>query len=366
MKKNNSFLKSFILSGIFFLGILSSCNTEDSVDKLEIDATVKAKKLDNTPITSSRSSNTLTSTVLSAASFTFTQRGSNADDFFSNFNFGELYDGNTSNGIGVGRFTGGNTFFDLDIRFNSPITINDLTIYGRFTGYQVFLFNENGSTTPSSLSTSTSDKVSFTNNNPSRLITGIRIRFRGSSGILLVGGLFEIEITTPNNLASNQPVALSTSSPTPGDFGANNLVDGNLFDLTHTNDFRQAWARIDLGRNYQLDRIVIFNRTDNCCVNRLGNFNVIASTNPINEIDNDLDRAVEGLNNGITTPPISITNIENSPGFVRRIFDSTGGRSVIGLNFSGETARYVYVLQESSNVALNLREIQIFGREVSN
>lgn len=62
-------------------------------------------------------------------------------------------------------------------------------------------------------------------------------------------------------------------------------VDGNTNgnyssgSVTHTNSQAGAWWQVDLGANYDIGNIQIWNRTD-CCANRLTNFDVIVSNSP--------------------------------------------------------------------------------------
>ena len=77
------------------------------------------------------------------------------------------------------------------------------------------------------------------------------------------------------------------SSNYVGSFVANRAVDGNtdgnivIGSTTHTNADFQAWWYVDLGANYNISSITLWNRTD-AGGNRLGNFylSVLASGTP--------------------------------------------------------------------------------------
>ncbi len=86
----------------------------------------------------------------------------------------------------------------------------------------------------------------------------------GSSNIV-VGG-------TATNVALNKPVSQSSTS---GSFGPELAVNGSTSDFTHTSSGQNlpgTWE-VNLGTNYGLERIVIFNRTS-CCGSRLRDITV--------------------------------------------------------------------------------------------
>ena len=56
----------------------------------------------------------------------------------------------------------------------------------------------------------------------------------------------------------------------PGTFDPPNLVDGNKTNFAHTNNEAVEWFLIDLGQAYEIEKVVITNRTD-CCQARLRN-----------------------------------------------------------------------------------------------
>ncbi len=57
-----------------------------------------------------------------------------------------------------------------------------------------------------------------------------------------------------------------------------NNTDGryNRNSVSHTNSNANAWWQVDLGSNWGIDNVVIFNRTD-CCSSRLTNYTVFVA-----------------------------------------------------------------------------------------
>jgi hypothetical protein len=82
--------------------------------------------------------------------------------------------------------------------------------------------------------------------------------------------LAEVEVFSGGtNLASGKTVTQSSISH-PGTFDPSNLVDGNKTNFAHTNNEPVEWFLIDLGQDYDIEKVVITNRTD-CCQDRLRN-----------------------------------------------------------------------------------------------
>lgn len=89
-----------------------------------------------------------------------------------------------------------------------------------------------------------------------------------------------------NNVALSNNGSSVTGSTTHGSYPLNNLIDGNTTNFAHSGtvtDGRGQWMQITLPANAQLDRIVVYNRTD-CCQNRAANllvevFSDVAATN---------------------------------------------------------------------------------------
>ncbi|MFC2090018.1 Ig-like domain-containing protein [Bacteroidota bacterium] len=68
----------------------------------------------------------------------------------------------------------------------------------------------------------------------------------------------------------------STNYNAPASLAIDNNTDGlfNNGSVTHTNKEENAWWEVDLGAEYSIADIVIFGRTDDCCMDRLSNFSV--------------------------------------------------------------------------------------------
>lgn len=103
--------------------------------------------------------------------------------------------------------------------------------------------------------------------------------------VLLIGvaffGLTGVAKALPVDLALSGTATESSTAYTNygGDSGyASAAIDGNTdgsyYDgsVTHTNN-EMAWWKVDLGKLYDINQIVIWNRTD-CCSDRLSNFYV--------------------------------------------------------------------------------------------
>ena len=81
--------------------------------------------------------------------------------------------------------------------------------------------------------------------------------------------LAEVEVFSGGtNIASGKTVtASSLHSP---EYPHANLVDGNKTNFAHTQNEALEYFQIDLGQEYDIDKVVITNRTD-CCQDRLRN-----------------------------------------------------------------------------------------------
>ena len=105
---------------------------------------------------------------------------------------------------------------------------------------------------------------------------------------VIIGGYGETPapINATQNLALN---GVATQSSTAFDANASRAIDGNTSGLwndnsvTHTNLDANAWWQVDLGSTEAIGEINIFNRTDDCCINRLDNFTV-SVINDTNEV----------------------------------------------------------------------------------
>ena len=85
--------------------------------------------------------------------------------------------------------------------------------------------------------------------------------------------LAEVEVFSGGtNVAQGKTVTQSSISH-PGTFDPPNLVDGNKTNFAHTNNEAVEWFQIDLGQDYEIEKVVIHNRSD-CCQGRLRNTKV--------------------------------------------------------------------------------------------
>ena len=111
------------------------------------------------------------------------------------------------------------------------------------------------------------------------------------------------------NLTRGRP---TTQSSTLGSFTSSLGVNGNFADFTHTQagQYLPAQWQVNLGTNYALTRIVLYNRTD-CCGSRLRDITVeILATNTGGLITNYTSALLNPENRGYTYPngPATITS----------------------------------------------------------
>ena len=139
-----------------------------------------------------------------------------------------------------------------------------------------------------------------------------------------------------SNITSNLARGAQTSqSSTTNSGSSSRAVDGDrngIFtnrSVTHTSGAVGDWWSVDLGRNATINDIRIFNRTDNCCISRLGNFTV------------------------------SISNSANGSAVWSRNVTSAPNPSTT-LNAGGVTGRFVRITQ-NLNEPLSLSEVEVRG-----
>lgn len=136
-----------------------------------------------------------------------------------------------------------------------------------------------------------------------------------------------------SNLALNKP---AVQSGTDFNGPAERAVDGNRSgnfnngSVTHTNLATNPWWRVDLGAEFNVNKINIYNRTD-CCSERLNGALVLVGNTPSN---NPADYIQVGTLNG------------NATGFLSDI------------NAQG---RYVMVYLPGTNRILSLAEVEVYG-----
>lgn len=150
-----------------------------------------------------------------------------------------------------------------------------------------------------------------------------------------------------SNLAQGQ-TATQSSTDLGGDPGR--AVDGrtsgvwNDNSVTHTKEEEEPFWEVDLGAIRQIEGLLISNRTDACCINRLSNFRVFVSSTPF------ASRSVAS-----TQADASVVTLSH-PGApaetVRMLFKSNYGETVPG--------RYVRV-QLAGKGILSLAEVNVAG-----
>lgn len=109
-------------------------------------------------------------------------------------------------------------------------------------------------------------------------------------------------------------------------------TDGNFFNgsVTHTTSMNYPWWKVDLGADYQIDEIRIWNRTD-CCAERLNNVSVTVF---------DANNAIQWRQD--TFPSAAATN-----------------PIIIPLNVTGKLVQLVINKEEAEY--LSLAEVEVFG-----
>lgn len=127
---------------------------------------------------------------------------------------------------------------------------------------------------------------------------------------------------------------------------ASRAVDGNTNgaysgnSCTHSNDENDPWWEIDLGANYDVSKIVIWNRTDDCCWNRLQGFYVMAAEHAITA------NSTEGQFQFKSGGALSFSN------------DSQSSMTLEG----NKKCRYIRIFIPGNIKILSLAEVEIFGQ----
>jgi len=121
------------------------------------------------------------------------------------------------------------------------------------------------------------------------------------------------------------------------------LVDGDKTNFTSTQNDSVEWFLIDLGQNYDIEKVVITNRSD-CCQERLRNTKIQLSK------ASDMSSPKESR---------AITSAEAPSAVV------TWNVAANTLVFSAATYRYVRIYKDSGNYPLNLSEVEVFSGGVN-
>lgn len=177
----------------------------------------------------------------------------------------------------------------------------------------------------------------------------VRVQFNGLGAIPGESflSLAEVQViggTSPN--VARNPLAVATQSSTrvgsggnAAEFAIDGNTDGAFFNgsVTHTNNEPNSFWQVDLGKDFSLEDVVLFNRAD-CCGDRLGNFrlSVLNDGNEVYGLD-VLDAVAQGGSRNFGLP------------------DGTVGDTVrvqlLGLNLE-------------NNGVLSLAEVQVFGQDI--
>ncbi|MCA0350475.1 MAG: discoidin domain-containing protein [Chloroflexi bacterium] len=149
--------------------------------------------------------------------------------------------------------------------------------------------------------------------------------------------------STRSNVAQGKnAVQSSTLAP---QHGASVAVDGNpdgYGTITHTNYDVSAWWQVDLGRNFNITSIDLWNRTD-CCAERLRKIYVFASSDPF------------------PVTNLSLTDLLNRPNTVSWYRADPLSAQKISFNTNNTNMRYVRV-QLGRTEYLSLAEVQVWSQ----
>ncbi len=144
------------------------------------------------------------------------------------------------------------------------------------------------------------------------------------------------------NLALNKA---TEQSSTYGNGVSSIAVDGNTTgsspwagDLQHTLTEFQPWWQVDLGNLANIQKVLIYNRTD-CCQGRLNNFYVLWSNQPF-----DSSATLDQL---LLDPDVGKVNFSGSAGLEENLF-------------IGAEGRYVRI-QHTREIQMHLAEVEVIG-----
>lgn len=189
----------------------------------------------------------------------------------------------------------------------------------------------------------TSDANELASKNFNDIGSTIIVERVDSTNTLNAGKTLKENSTSLTNIAKGKTCRASSVN-----YGgaASRAVDGNTNGVysgnscTHSNDENDPWWEIDLGDNYDVSKIVIWNRTDDCCWNRLQGFYVMASEHPITT------NSTEGQFQFISGGALSFNN---------------GSQSSMTLE-GNKKCRYIRIFIPGSIKILSLAEVEIFGQ----
>ena len=282
--------------------------------------------------------NTFANNLLAGMYIGSTSSGSNVDDV-------EVYNNTTNNNFNLdptylalanGNY-GGDVWFDIEMTqvtnlkfYNNEINPNSNYILNKryaetHTGHDYY---NNTYTIPDSHADLQPTFRDETTANVTTLHDWENHKARGLDdiGSVLVGVIYD-----ENNLAL---LGTATQSTTSHGGLAERAIDGDPngswsnASVTHTTSGIGQWWEVALADTYNIGDIVIYNRSDNCCVDRLENFT-------LNVLDDDRN---------VTHTYVSTTTVDGS----------------ITFNANGAIGRYVQIVQDE-NSPLSLAEVKVFA-----
>jgi hypothetical protein len=156
----------------------------------------------------------------------------------------------------------------------------------------------------------------------------------GTGGGPTPTNLSQGKAATQSSTLAGYPSAVATSA-------VDGITDGNFYDnsVTATNADLNAWWQVDLGASATVSSVVVWNRTDACCVSRLSDYWVFVSDTPFLATDTPatLQNRAGTFSSHQTSAPTPSTTIT-----------------------AGAQGRYVRVQLTGAN-NLSLAEVQVFG-----
>ncbi len=174
----------------------------------------------------------------------------------------------------------------------------------------------------------------------------VRVQLAGTNPLSLAEvQVYGVEAPMPltENLA---PAGTASQSSVSHSGVASRAIDGNTSgvwrerSVTHTANELQPWWQVKLSERALIERVVLFNRTDNCCRARLSDVHVFVSETPIGDV--------------------TLSEAQNHPG----VWEATlSGAQPSEIEIPASvTGRYVRVQLAGTN-PLSLAEVQVYGIE---
>ncbi len=218
---------------------------------------------------------------------------------------------NNESGFRIERKTGNGTFTLLsDVTANQHDFADNTVVTSTSYTYRVYAYNSAGNSVYSNESTITLSEPGIISN--------------------LALGKTSVQSTT----AYGGVALRANDGNTNGDWNGNSIA--------HTNNELNPWWQVDLQSIYSIDHIVVWNRTNSCCIGRLTNYYVFVS---------DVPFASNSLTNTINQS--GVLNVYNT--------NYPNPSTSIPVNRSG---RYVR-LQLAGQGEINLAELEVYGSTLS-